>query len=77
MNIPEEYDWSESLDCAVTLCDNEGTVLYQNARSRQVNGDVRGRSLIPCHNERSASSPVCSPRAAKTSIRSKSGAYAN
>ena len=52
MNIPEEYDWSESLDCAVTLCDNEGTVLYQNARSRQVNGDVRGRSLIPCHNER-------------------------
>ena len=30
MNIPEEYDWSESLDCAVTLCDNEGTVLYQN-----------------------------------------------
>ena len=53
MNIPEEYDWSESLDCAVTLCDNEGTVLYQNARSRQVNGDVRGRSLIPCHNERS------------------------
>ena len=30
-----------------------GTVLYQNARSAAVNGDVRGRSLIPCHNERS------------------------
>ena len=53
MNIPEEYDWSESLDCAVTLCDREGTVLYQNARSRQVNGDVRGRSMLPCHSERS------------------------
>lgn len=52
-NIPTEYDWSEELDCAVTLCDREGTVCYQNARSRTVNGDVRGRSLIPCHNDRS------------------------
>ncbi len=53
MEIPAEYDWSEELDCAVTLCDRQGTVLYQNARSRAVNGEVRGRSLIPCHNERS------------------------
>lgn len=53
MKIPTEYDWSEELDCAVTLCDREGTVLYQNTRSRTVNGDVRGRSLIPCHNDRS------------------------
>lgn len=37
----------------MTVCDTEGTVLYQNARSAAVNGDVRGRSLIPCHNERS------------------------
>lgn len=41
------------MDCAVTVCDTEGTVIYQNERSRGVNGDVRGRSLIPCHNERS------------------------
>ncbi len=40
-------------DCAVTACDTEGTVLYQNERSVAVNGDVRGRSLLPCHNERS------------------------
>lgn len=53
MQIPAEYDWCEELDCAVTRCDRQGTVLYQNARSRTVNGDVRGRSLIPCHNERS------------------------
>ena len=46
-------DWCDELDCAVTRCDTEGTVLYQNARSIAVNGDVRGRSLIPCHNERS------------------------
>ena len=45
--------WNDELDCAVTVCDTEGAVLYQNGRSREVNGDVRGKSLIPCHNERS------------------------
>lgn len=43
----------DELDCAVTACDTEGIVLYQNDRSLAVNGDVRGRSLIPCHNDRS------------------------
>lgn len=43
----------DELDCAVTACDTEGIVLYQNDRSLTVNGDVRGRSLIPCHNDRS------------------------
>lgn len=46
-------DFFNELDCAVTTCDTEGIVLYQNLRSVEVNGDVRGRSLIPCHNERS------------------------
>lgn len=45
----------DRLDCAVTACDTEGIVLYQNDRSVAVNGDVRGRSLLPCHNERSLS----------------------
>ncbi|MDE7128738.1 MAG: PAS sensor protein [Alistipes sp.] len=46
--------WGDELHtCAITVCDREGIVLYQNARSQQVNGDVRGRSLIPCHNQRS------------------------
>lgn len=45
--------WAERLDCAVTVCDTQGVVVYQNVRSREVNGDVRGRSLIPCHNDRS------------------------
>ena len=45
--------WSGGLGCAVTLCDTEGVVLYQNERSIAVNGDVRGKSMLPCHNERS------------------------
>lgn len=49
----ETFPWADELDCATTVCDREGVVLYQNRRSIEVNGDVRGRSLIPCHNERS------------------------
>ncbi len=52
--ITAQCPWGDELHtCAITVCDTEGIVLYQNARSQQVNGDVRGRSLIPCHNERS------------------------
>ena len=49
----EKPSWADELDCAVTLCDTEGIVCYQNERSRAVNGDVRGQSLLPCHNDRS------------------------
>lgn len=53
MTIENPYPWADRLDCAVTVCDTAGTVLYQNARSREVNGDFLGRSLLPCHNDRS------------------------
>lgn len=57
MNLENDYswqnEWSDELDCAVTVCDREGVVLYQNQHSLEVNGDVRGKSMIPCHNERS------------------------
>lgn len=53
MTYTDAFPWADELDCAVTVCDTAGTVLYQNERSAAVNGDVRGRSLIPCHNERS------------------------
>ena len=49
----EKPSWADELDCAVTLCDTQGIVRYQNDRSVAVNGDVRGQSLFPCHNERS------------------------
>ena len=49
----ETPSWADELDCAVTLCDTQGIVRYQNDRSVAVNGDARGQSLFPCHNERS------------------------
>lgn len=49
----DKPSWADETDCAITLCDTDGTVCYQNNRSVAVNGDVRGRSLLPCHNDRS------------------------
>ena len=46
--------WSDNLtSCAITVCDLDGVVLYQNKRSIDVNGDVRGKSMLPCHSARS------------------------
>ncbi len=43
----------DEINAAVTVSNCEGVVLYQNEKSVKVNGDVRGQSMIPCHNERS------------------------
>lgn len=47
------FDWADNTGCAITACDTGGVVIYQNKPSIAVNGDVRGRSMIPCHNEHS------------------------
>lgn len=51
-----EVKWAEALNCAVTVCDKEGIVLYMNEKARQTfakSGDMIGKSLIPCHNPHS------------------------
>lgn len=53
MTTENPYPWADRTDCAVTVCDTEGVVIYQNVRSHEVNGDCCGRSLLPCHNDRS------------------------
>lgn len=54
-----EFDWAEDIQCAVTVCDNEGVIVYMNRRSRETfskNGETMvGQSMIPCHSERSQS----------------------
>ena len=46
--------WGDHLKtCAITVCDLDGVILYQNHRSYEVNGDMRGRSMMPCHSARS------------------------
>lgn len=58
MNFPPDMpDWAMHLNCAITVCDDEGRITYMNQTSREVNSDgsdkLVGRSLMPCHNERS------------------------
>ena len=46
-------DFFKEVNLAVTITDKEGNVVYQNDSSCTVNGDVRGRNMMGCHNERS------------------------
>jgi hypothetical protein len=51
--IPE---WAKEMNCAVTVCDKYGTIIYMNDKAKETfasHGDLIGKSLIPCHNERS------------------------
>ncbi len=41
-----------------TVCDADGVVVYMNEKALETfskHGDMRGRNLIPCHNEKSVS----------------------
>ena len=58
LNIEENMipDWSKEMNCAVTVCDKEGVVLYMNDKAKETfasHGDLVGRNLMGCHNERS------------------------
>ena len=46
-------DFFKGINVAVTISDTEGNVVYQNDSSVDVNGDVRGKNMMDCHNERS------------------------
>ena len=49
-------DWAKEFNCAVTVCDTEGIIIYMNDKSKETfkdHGDLVGKSLIPCHNENS------------------------
>ena len=46
-------DFFKYVECAVTVCDTECVIVYQNKRSVAVNGDMRGKCMLGCHNDRS------------------------
>ena len=52
----ENIEWAEQMNCAVTVCDAEGTILYMNEKSRKTfagHGNLVGSNLMNCHSERS------------------------
>ena len=49
----ETKDYLKGLNVAITISAKDGEILYQNDSSIDVNGDVRGKNMMGCHNERS------------------------
>ena len=48
--------WADELNCAITVCDAEGIILYMNGKSVQTymrHGNLIGKNLMDCHNDRS------------------------
>lgn len=43
------FDYFEYSAVATTVCDLEGTVIYQNQRAIEALGDTRGQNLRDCH----------------------------
>lgn len=50
------FEWLKTLDCAVTVCDNDGNILYMNDKSKATfsgRGELIGKNLKECHQQRS------------------------
>lgn len=51
-----DYDWAKELNCAVTVCDTEGVILYMNEKSKATfsgRGELIGKNLKDCHKSES------------------------
>ena len=49
--MKNSFPWAEEVNCAVTVCDTEGVVLYMNEKARATY--AKHGDLIGCHSERS------------------------
>ncbi|MCM1004750.1 MAG: PAS domain-containing protein [Prevotella sp.] len=50
-------EWAEQMNCAVTVCDAQGIILYMNEKARETfikHGDLIGKNLFKCHSPASA-----------------------
>ncbi len=49
------FPWAEAMNCAVTVCDKEGVIVYMNRKSRETfckeGKSLIGRNLFGCHPE--------------------------
>lgn len=44
----ENYEWAKEMNCAVTVCDAEGIIIYMNDKSRETykkEGDLIGKTF--------------------------------
>ena len=48
----KDFEWAEGMNCAVTVCDADATIVYMNRKSRETfakHGDLIGHNLFDCH----------------------------
>ena len=52
-----DYKWYEEMNCAVTVCDNDGNIIFMNRKSRDTFAEgtdrLVGSNLRACHSDRS------------------------
>ena len=56
MQTENSFPWADGTNCAVTVCDTDGVILYMNDKARATYakyGDLIGSNLFDCHGERS------------------------
>lgn len=58
MNLIKAKAWAEEMDVMLTVCDNEGIIVYMNKESKlgfhKYGGEeLLGQSLLKCHNPKS------------------------
>ena len=54
--IPEYLQWPDNVNCAISVCDMDGVILYMNDRAKETfasHGDLIGKNLFECHSEES------------------------
>jgi len=54
--IPEYLQWPDNVNCAITVCDMDGVILYMNDRAKETfasHGDLIGKNLFECPSEES------------------------
>ena len=50
------YEWANEMNCAVTVCDTAGVILYMNEKACRTfakHGNLIGKNLFDCHNPQS------------------------
>ena len=56
-DLIKEFQWAEETNCAITVSAKDGTLLYMNKKSVEINAkpgeNLIGKNMLDCHNDRS------------------------
>lgn len=56
-NLTAGIPWAEDINCAVTVCDIDGKIIFMNSKARETfaaHGNLIGKNLFDCHKPESA-----------------------